>query len=224
MLIRTGIVSFAACAAAAAGTVTFDVDTVFTGATPGGSGPWLRACFSQNGANSVRLTLTSLLTADSEFVAKWGFNLDPSLTPNTAITGWSLASGVSPDSVAIRGSDQFDNSVKLGTNIFFDIMLSFETSNSNPAARFSKGDTTVIDFAGIGLTPEDFAFTAVSKQGTNAVATTYGTGAHVQGLAGGQSGHVTNGDPPTIQFVPVPSAGALAAAGLMALGLRRRAR
>lgn len=224
MLVRIGMLSLCAGTAAMAGTVTFDLDTVFTGAAPGGTGPWLRACFAQNGANSVRLTLTSLLTADSEFVSKWGFNLDPSLTPNVAITGWSVASGVAPTGVAVRGSDQFSNSVKMATNIYFDIMLSFATSNSNPAARFSKGDTTVIDFAGIGLTPEDFAFTAVGKQGQNPTVTSHGSGAHVQGLANGQSGHVTNGDPPTIQFVPVPSAGALAAAGLMALGLRRRAR
>jgi len=74
-----GWVAFQGVAPANANTITFELDSVFGGATPHGSLPWVTAIFTDKGPNTVRLTLAASGLSRREFLGKRGFlfNLDP---------------------------------------------------------------------------------------------------------------------------------------------------
>ncbi len=65
-------------------TLVFDSDVAFSGSTPGGPGPWLRATFDDAAAGAeydVRLTLEALSLTGNEFIRNWAFSLNPAINP-----------------------------------------------------------------------------------------------------------------------------------------------
>ena len=85
-----GWLTFQGVAPANANTITFELDSVFGGATPHGSLPWVTAIFTDKGPNAVRLTLAASGLSGHEFLGKGGFlfNLDPfprHLKANTSV-------------------------------------------------------------------------------------------------------------------------------------------
>ncbi len=162
---------------------TIDLDTIFTGASPSGSSPWLNATFtSDTTSNTGTLTLTSKLTG-SDFLQ--------GLESANAAVGWAffLDSGIS--SIACTAGNN------CADNVLFD-----DTFNAGPVGnswnlafgwasgdRFEAGDTAVYDIT------FDSILAGGSPFGTNTDDRVGGwlAVAHVQGIGSGCSGWIVGG-------------------------------
>lgn len=203
------------CAAgvASADTLVFDLTREFSGATPpSGSGPWLRATFTDTGSDTVSLTLENLLS-NNEFVSRWYFNVDPALLPgdpdnlNWLDVTYDGSSG--PEASVFKE----ENSFKADGDGYFD--LSFEWTNSG-SGRFGAGSSDVVyTLSGAGLTAMSFNFLSL---GAGNSPDGLLSAAHIQGIGknGEDSGWITT------VIIPLPSAASLGLLGLCGIGMNRR--
>jgi len=96
---------------------------------------------------------------------------------------------------------------------YFDIMLSFATSDGLPT-RFTTGDAVVFTLIGAGLTSANFNFMSVELGGEG----TYQVAAHVQSLTGGDSTWIGDG----YNHIPEPTTMLLFGTGLLGLSFIAR--
>ena len=201
--------------------LTFTLDQEFSGGTaPAGSPPWLTAVFAQQGANTVRLTMTATNLTGNEFIDEWLFNLNPLKDP-TDLT-FTHFSG---ETAVITTVADNTNSIPADGGGYYDIQFDFPQPQSS---RFGVGDQSVYDITLAGLLESDFNFLA-APHGGNGV---FHTAAHVLGIgtndesgwigdSNGNGNGNGNGEPPPI---PEPSTFLLFAAGLGSVAFLRKRR
>ncbi len=187
----------------ASATVTIDLGTVYTGATPSGTPPWISLAFTDAGADTVTLTISSLLEDSSEFITRIWFNY---LT-EASLAGLSISNtgGIAPSSIA-WGNDLFTAS---GAGLF-DVEIQFPPAGppANPA-RFNEADTSVYTITGTGVDETDFNFYS-DGSGGNAGNGVQKAAAHVQGIdVSPNSGHLGT------EIIPEPAS--LAVWGCLAM-------
>jgi hypothetical protein len=156
-------------------TITYNLDYVFSGATPANSAPWLRVTF-EDVAGGVQLTMEDLnlaagILAIGEFLGKKGLylNIDPNLT--VADLGINWVSGRVAD-IVNKGEDVF----KADGDGFYDILFGFNEGN-----RFVAGDTSIYLLTLTDLTANSFAFESTPGGGAGV----YFVASHVQNIGGG---------------------------------------
>src|SRR5690606_3209112 len=86
--------------------LVIEYNSVVTGGTPSGAGPWLRATFTDVTAGTVKLKLENLVNSASEFISNVYFNINPALTDS----GWSFAfqSGQNTASTPVVNIDTYN--------------------------------------------------------------------------------------------------------------------
>ncbi len=146
--------------------LTYNLDHVFSGATPSGGTPYATATFLSTGANEVTLTMTNLL-GSGQFITEWDFNS----TVTSGLT-FTYVSGAEAESVGL-GSNSFqaDGDGK------YDIEFDFPSSEAD---RFTAG-TSAYTITGTGIT--EATFSGLSAPGGGAGGP-FHTAAHVQGIPG----------------------------------------
>ncbi|MBX3114008.1 MAG: PEP-CTERM sorting domain-containing protein [Fimbriimonadaceae bacterium] len=185
---------------AQAATFTLNFTNVYTGDTPGGTGPFATAVFTDAAANTVNLVLTHNSTSLSpQFLTLLRLNVEPAVASitTTAIGGKTTA----------FQSSALGSATDAGTS--FDFRIDFGTSNSGGGInRLNSGDSITLQMVGTGLTAS--SFDAYSTGGTP----TQGL-LHLQGIAGGGSSKLGG------EAVPEPATIAVLA-GLGLAAARRR--
>lgn len=194
----------------------FSANTVFNGASPTSTPPWLTATFSSSSAGTVILELKSSLDVASEFISEVTINLDSAITPSSlTITPDAGNTGFTAPTIANTTANA-QNLVGGGSAGFgFDIKFSFSTS-SGAANRFDGTDVAKFTITDTTITDASFNFTNTGSANAH-------IGAHIQGIpldAGGTtSGAVKDGP---VNAVPEPTALVLFGAGLAGFGFTRR--
>jgi hypothetical protein len=204
------VVAMLFASAAAQGSVSiFELDTFFgPGTVPDGASPWLRATFEDVGANTVKLTLQSLLKNENYVggLFGWGFNYKGNLdsltiTPVSGNTANYV--GKTSDGYTADGDGKFD------------IMFAWSLSH------FGGEDTAIYSLDGDSLTASDFV--ELSALGTGSEGNYY-SAANVRGI--GTSHDSTGFIGATSNIVPEPATIAiwslLALCGGLSLHLWRR--
>jgi hypothetical protein len=204
-------------ASTGAAAYTFNFDTVFDGATPTGSGPWVTAVFQDVSPGTVDLTISGPGLTAGESLGDLFFNLNSALNPmklkftETAETGSFKAPSIS------KGVNAFspDNEGE------FDLKLSF---GSTAATEFVSGDSVEYAITGVaGLDAADFATLDYCSSGTGL----YYAAADINGVGKGcKTGWIAATSSNMVTTVPEPSLALFLpfAAGLGAAwrALRRR--
>jgi hypothetical protein len=199
-----------------------DLKTPINGDVPNG---FLRASFQTVTAGTattvgnVKLTLdTSFLTA-GEYVAGWGFNVDPTLPGFPGSMTVTRNGGTAPviPITTTKGTNisNINNATKGG---LFDLVFTF---NSAAARRFKFSDTLIFDITGLNLTAETFKFLS-APDGNNPGG--YASAADIRGFTNpsGGSGSGSIGafiDNNYNVQTPEPSSIVLAIGGLIPMGV-----
>lgn len=186
-----------AISAIGANALVFDLNTVYTGATPTGTSPFATVSITDFAADEVAVTVTANGGwVASQFLSRLWLNVDP-------FTSVSLVSGSVTGAATVGSVSSSSNSENGGAGNKFDVSVLFEVSN-NPG-RLTGGETVGFRLTGSGLSAADF--NSLTNNGIP-------VGAHIQGITGGLSSHVT---------VPEPGSIAAIVTGVIGLlGLRRR--
>lgn len=190
-----------ASVAAQAATLTFNFDSVYTGATPGGGTPWATVTLTDTGVDMVDLTVShNASSAAGQFITLLRLNVDPSVgVINGSATGGKVAT-----------FDSVSNGSQVDAGSSFDFAVDFNTSNAgNGAQRLLAGDSVTIALSGSGLSVANFD--ALSSGGTPVRALM-----HIQGIDGGLSGKVTEAVPEPASMI------VLGGAALAAFARKRR--
>lgn len=206
--------------------ITFPLSIEYSGGTPpAGSLPWLTATFDDEGTpGDVKLKLTATNLTGTEFVTKWTFNLNPTISPANITFSAPAKTG----SFANPTISKTVNAFSAGPDGNYDIEFSFATSNAGGGTqRFGVGEAAEYTITGLGtaagLIASDFAFK--SQNGNQGVGGPFYSAAHVQGIGAGgnDSGWVTiqPGFDPFGNPVPEPTTLALVALS-MGCGIIRR--
>ncbi len=180
-------------------TVTFNLNSIYTGATPNGTAPWVTITIDDIAANKVNVRVDHNATSVApQFVSKVWLNVSPFVSDITI-----------SNEVNANKRDGFslsNNNVNGGGGHVFDMELSFVTSNSGGGVnRLKPGEFWSGDMTGTGLTATNFL--DVSNNGLLA-------GAQIQGIDGVNSGHVG--------IVPEPATMTALALGIGAIAARRK--
>jgi hypothetical protein len=195
-------------APANAATVTFNLDSEFSGGDdPAGGTPWVTATFADI-AGGVRMTIDTLGLVGEEFLTEFYFNIDPFLTP----TNTNYVSGVTA-SAFDYGLDAFH----ADGDGFFDAQFDYPVSG---AGIFGALMTSVYDLLHADLSVSNII--ALSLGAGNSPDGLY-VAAKIQGIGpdGEGSGWITGG--PSV--VPLPPALLLFLTGLAGIAfLSRRQR
>jgi hypothetical protein len=191
-------------AASHASALTFNLDTVYTGFSPGGTAPWLTITITDVAADTVNVRVDhNSSSASGQFISSVYLNLNPFVGSITLSNEFNSNKRDGDIELA-------ENGVNGAAGNLFDLGIEFKTTASGGGAnRLKPGEFWSADFTGAGLSSSSFA--DVNNNGLD-------SGAHLQGIAGGLSSHITTSDP-----VPEPASMAALAIGAVAL-LRRRAR
>ena len=210
------IVLYLVCFVGVAGadSVQFDLTTEFSGADQPANVP--TAIISDGvGANKVRLTMSmsNVSGGELEAIDDWYFNFTGDATTLTftavnvsAVANWS----------ASTGSDAFGAD---GGGLY-DIKIDFPPPPGTFAAKFTAGESVIIDIGGAGITPNHFVSLS-APQGDNGV---HYSAAHVQGV--GSTGQGSGWVGPGV-VVPLPAAawmGMSLLGGVGGVGFFRRRR
>ncbi len=192
-------------------TITFTIDTEFSGGTDSSGDPV--AIFDDGGGSgSVTLTLDlTNLTTSGEFVDAWYFNFDPSL--NLSLLSFSYGGSSSgPAATVSVGTDAF----KADGDGYFDILFDFPPPPGS--VHFDAGEVVVYTITSSQpITAQSFNFTSAPGGGNG----TFGSAAHVQGIGpDNQDSGWVGGDGGT--QLPIPSTGLLLGIGLIGLGWVQR--
>lgn len=152
-----------------ADTITFNMNTVYSGGTPSGSAPWATATISDTGTNTVTLTMDNLLSSP-QFISDWYFNLDPAEVGSVTGSDFNYKSGFAANSTQV-GEDGF----KADGGGYYDIDINWLTSQGN---RFVGGDKAVYTITASGLDAQDFLYLSTQSGGHG----THYSAIHVQGI------------------------------------------
>lgn len=195
ILAAVATVAFSASSASA---VTFNLSSVYTGATPGGTAPWVTVNITDVAANKVNISVSHNATSVAgQFISDLYLNLNPfvaSVTVSNEVNANKRNGAIGLSLDGINGA---------AGNVF-DMNISFVTSNSGGGVnRLKPGEVWSADLTGAGLAASNFL--ALNNKGNE-------VGAHLQGIPGGLSSHITT----------VPEPGTIAALGLGAVALIRR--
>jgi len=166
--------------------LTLTFDTVFSGATPSGSSPYLTATFTDAGSNTVNVTLTGSIDA-GEFYTEMGFNLDPALSTASGDWTFNYSDGDAGAPSFNTGTDAF----KADGDGFYDMAFVFQTPN---AQRFTGSEviTFSLVYDGLGtFNANSFNYLSLDAGGHGP----FSAAAHVQGIAPNCSGWVAPVNP-----------------------------
>jgi hypothetical protein len=169
-------------ATARAGSLTINLDYVFSGATPNSTGTFLTATFLDGAdcvggaclTDTVQLILTASLEGAGEFVTEWDFNssvLPLSITQNTGDAATILQSS---NAFKADGDGNYD--------------LSFVFSSSPP--RMEGTDTATFTITGTGITVATFDQLSFGSGGSGGP---FRSAAHIQGIANSTGGGTCSG-------------------------------
>src|SRR6266446_4945244 len=182
-------------------TLSYNLDFIFSGASPGTTGPWGTISFTTVGSDTL-VTMAALggptgLTS-GEFITFWGFNTtDTSFgVPGTAARVCAHSDG------------------------FYNIVVSFETANN--AGRLTAGES--VSFTVTGALEGSFNDLSAPGGGNG----TYNSAIHIQGIPTDCSAWAGNSTSPNKSAeagagaacgtVPEPGGLALALSGLVSMG------
>ena len=157
-----------AATASSAGTLVYNVGTLFQGTTPTigthptETAPWMTATFSDiapsGGVSQVQLTLKSNLLNSNEYISEVVFNVaSDHLGGSGGLTTSNITySGTSPEvtDLVVSANNRSLTGVSLATK--FDIGIDWSSSSSK---RFNGTDSDTFTFKLSGLTASDFNYT-----------------------------------------------------------------
>jgi hypothetical protein len=204
---KFALLAAVAAVSASSHALVFDFGLVYTGATPGGTDPWLTVTIDDIAPDTVNMQIQhNAGSAAGQFITNVYFNLDPFINPI------SISNEVNGNKR--NGFSLSNNGVNGAAGNLFDMVISFNSSNSGGGVnRLKPGETWSANLTGTGLTANTFM--AINNKGNFA-------GAHLQGIAGGLSSHITTSNPPPV--VPEPASMAALGLGVASLIRRRKTR
>lgn len=169
-------------APASAAVITFDLDVIFSGATPSGD---LHVTITDI-AGGVQISFDASELTGNEFVTEWNLNLNPDFDQDDLdALDLNHVSGIVAKNTGLEISDPPSGGFKADGDGYFDLAFLFNSKNS--ARLGTAGDTSVYELLG-AVTTADFLYPSVGGEKGG-----YYSAAHVQGIPIGCSGWI--GDP-----------------------------
>jgi len=199
-------------------TLTYNLDFIFSGQSPGTTGPWGTISFTTVGSDTL-VTMTALDGAtgipSGEFITFWGFN-----TTDTSFSVPSTVSGAAAGTIAVCADPCSSAAFKADGDGFYNIVVSF--TSANDPGRLTAGET--VAFTVTGALEGSFNDLSAPGGGNG----TYNSAIHIQGIPTNCSAWVGNSTSTNASAEAgagaacstVPEAGGLAllASGLMSVG------
>lgn len=187
ILFLSTLVVAGACASRSADALVLNLDTIYSGPTPSGSAPWVTVTITDVAPNKVNLKIDHNASSSAgQFVSAVYLNIDPFVG---AVT-------LSNEVNANKRNGNLDlalNGVHGASGNLFDLGVSFKTSNSGAGVnRLKPGEFWSADLTGTGL--HSALFNHVDNNGLY-------VGAHMQGIQGGLSSHLTTPEPASMAAI-----------------------